>query len=425
MSFRVTYTRLFVCHVWHAFHLNLGADVRFHDLDPVADAADRADLLRTYDLRNLLDIRPLGDTVRNMAGHRIKLRASPTGFFAGIATGADPAGGRRPMIEPAANQRWYFGLYPRNAAGWANATNQRMGPNVPAIHYFTNNRPDWAAAAPAPLSLAAPAIVRQERSYEAGEIVSDAGQRFRARVAVTNSAIPLADPAFWEAEAPAHAGVTDTDRCLLPSRFTYTITANAGEMPTSLTVQLLDLVGTPSLPSTTHSLAFGKDRIGLDFTAANPGWYDLEITSDTVYATTHRVFLDDELYDPTAWGVVGFGPDATDPSLRLLEVDGRLRQDGGGLTEPPVFEIRPANRRTFWRYVAHPSQTLPAAAGFVLDAANRLVTTDARPLTRFGSPLLLNGGNGPVALPNPPPDTLRPETDGRLYSDGYLGVLDL
>lgn len=425
MSFRVTYTRLFVCHIWHAFHLNLGTDVRFHDLDPVTDAADRADLLRTYDLRNLMDIRPLGDTANSMAGHRIKLRASATGFFAGIATAAASAGGHRPVINPATNQRWHFGLYPRKQAGWVNATNQRMRPNVPAIHYFTNNRPDWAAAAPAPLGLTAPATARQERSYEAGEIVSDAGQRFRARVAVTDSAIPLNDAAFWELEAPAHAEVTDADRCLLPTRFTYTITPNAGQAPTSVTVRLLEPGGPDALPPTTRLLSFGQDQVGLDLTAAKPGWYDLEITSDTVYATTHRVFLDDELYDPTAWAVVGFGPEATDPSLRLLEADGRLRQNGGGLTEPPAFEIRLANRRTFWRYVAHPSQTLPATAGFVLDAANRLVTTDARPLTRFGSPLLLNGGTGPVALPNPPPDTLRPETDGRLYSDGYLGVLDL
>jgi hypothetical protein len=329
------------------------------------------------------------------------------------------------MIEPSASQRWQFGLYPRNQAGWTNATNQQMRPNFPAIHYFTNNRPDWVAAVPAPLGLSAPALSRQGRSYEAGEIVSDAGQRFRAMLAVNDPAILLNDPASWEPEVPAHAEVTDADRCLLPTRFAYTITPNVGQTPTSLTVRLLDLGGVDALPSTAHTLAFGKDRVSLDFTDADPGWYDLVITSDTPnYATAHRVFLDDELYDSTAWGVVDLGPAAVDPTLRLLEADGRLRQNGG-VTEPPVFEIRPANRRTFWRFVAHPSQTLPAAIGFNLDAAARLVTTDARPLTRFGAPLTLNGGNGPVDLPNPPPDTLRPETDGRLYSDTYLGVLDL
>lgn len=448
MSFRVTYTRLFVCDLWHAFHLNLGADVQFHDLDPVADAAAREDLLRTYDLRNFIDIRPLGDTALRMTGHRMKFRASPTGFFAGLATIPDPVAGRRPMIEPATNQRWHFGLYPRNLAGWTNATNQRMETNLPAIHYYTNNRPDWVVSASAPLSLAAPAVALQERSYEAGEIVADAvGQRFRALRVVANPGIPLTDINYWEPEAPAHAETTDADRCLLPTRFAYKATPKAGETLTSLTVRLLDLGGADVVLAKTHQLTFGMDRINIDFTdpkldpnpdpdpdppanpvhrpIPDPGWYDLVITSDnTTYATTHRVFIDDEIYDPNAWGVVGLGPTAIDPSLRLLEADGTLRRNGA-ITEPPSFEIRLANRRTFWRYVAHPTQTLPVAAGFILDADARLVTTSAQPLTRFGAPLLLNGGNGPIDLPNPPPDALRPDTDGRLYSDSYLSILDL
>lgn len=424
MSFRIQYSRLFTCQLWHAFHLNLGETVHFHDLDPVADASARAQLLQTYDLREFLDIRPLKRTVRSMAGHRIKIHRTPTGFYAGVASRQDPGGEVRPVLSPGDGERWRFGLYPLAPMAWSNATNQRMRQNIPAIHYFTNNRPNWVASA-FEGDISAPVGGRQNRSYESGEVVLDAGQLYRALSEVSDAGIPITDTNFWGVVATNRAEISEADRCLLPGRFNYTVTPNDGEEPATLTIGLKDTGGSDIVPAFDRILSAGQTTTSLDFRSVAAGWYDLIITSDTAYGTTHRIYLDETVYDRNAWGVVDIGPRTIDASLRLLEADGRLRVDGLGEADPPTFEIRLPNRSSYWRYVAHPTQSLPATAGFALDAESRLVTTVPRALTRFGAPLMLNGGNGPIDLPNPPPDSLRPEVDGRIYSDSYLGVLDL
>lgn len=359
-----------------------------------------------------------------MAGHRLRIHPTTGGFFAGLATKVDPVSGRRPVVLPDDKERWHFGIFPKEPLSWSGATNQRMRPNLPAIHYFSNDRPGWVAAVPAPTSLSGPVAGRADRKYESGEIVLDAGQQFAALSTVADPTIALADPAFW-LPVTDRAEATEVDRCLLPLKFTYTITPNTGEEPSSLTINLKDISGTDALPPIVRPISSGQTGTPLDFSELKTGWYDLSVVGDTLYETTHRIYLDDSIYDQGAWGVIGIGRSAVDPTLRILEADGRLRQDGGGVAEPPVFEIRIRNRSSYRRYVAHPTQRLPASAGFVLDGDNRLVTADPFPLTRFGAPLVLNGGNGPVDLPNPLPENLRPEFDGRIYSDQYLGVLDL
>ncbi|NJB86810.1 hypothetical protein GGR26_002587 [Lewinella marina] len=426
MGFRITYTRLFRCLLRHDYYLNLGDGVFFNDLDPVANAADRAHLLDTFDVRNLLHIRPLGPTARSLAGHRMRLVIDREGFYVGIATDPATTGGRIPATTPSPDTTWHFALLPRDGSEWNNVTNQRMRPNVPALYYFSNRRPGWSTGAPtAPLSLAVPAPARQRRYYAAGEVVREGGTRYQALRDVATDATPVTDTAFWGVEAQVRGEATDADRALLPTRFDYTLTPESGVSPTSLTANLQRTDGTPAMPPLNLTLAPGRQSVHLDFSAVPPDWYDLIITTDTAYTTTHRTYLNDELYDPTSWGVVSIGTPATDPGLRLFEPDGRLRQDGAGTTTPPEFQLRIPNRRTYWRYVAHPTQTLPASAGFSLDLQNRLVATAPRSLTRWGSPVQIVGGNGPVALPSPQARALLPEADGRVYSDLYLGVLDL
>ncbi|MBB4079691.1 hypothetical protein GGR28_002316 [Lewinella aquimaris] len=427
MAYRITYTRLFRCQLRHDYYLNLGDTIVFNDLDPVADATDIATILSQHDLRTAVDIRPMGETARTLAGHRMKAVADRTGFFVGIATDPAPAGGRLPATPPSPGLAWNFGIYPRDGAEWTNVTNQRMRPNLPAIFYFSNQRPDWSAAVPAaPLSLAVPAIARQRRYYASGEVIEEAGVRYRAIQDVPDATVPVTDPASWAEETMVRGEATDADRVLLPVKFSYTLTPEIGITPTSLTVELNDLGGTPALPPQNFTLTPGQDRVSLDLSdASTPAWYDLVVTSDTDYATTHRILLDNTLYDPRAWGVVSIGHPAVDPGLRLLEADGRLRLNALGETEYPTYEIRIPNRSTYWRYVAHPTQTLTANADFSVDLRNRLVARSPRPLTRFGSQVTLPGGNGPNVLPSPEPRSLQPEPDGKVYSEVYLGVLNL
>ncbi len=426
MGYRITYTRLFRCQIRHDYYLNLGEGVYFNDLDPVADAVSVARILDTYDIRSLLEIRPFSATVRSLAGHRMKLVSDRGGFYVGTATDPAPAGGRTPATRPAADTVWHFGLRPRDGAEWANVTEQRMRPNLPALFYFSNRRPGWSASVPSdPLSLAVPAAGRQRRLYAAGEVVQEGPVRYRALQDVIAASTSVTDPAFWVVEAPVRGEATDADRSLLPTTFKYTLTPESGLSPTTLTATLNDTGGALAFPPLEFTSIFGRDTVQLDFSAAAPGWYDLVITTDTDYTTTHRIHLNDELYDPTLWGVVSIGTPASDSGLRLFEPDGRLRLDGAGQTTTPEFQVRIPNRRTYWRYIAHPTQTLPANADFGLDTQNRLVATAPRSLTRFGTPVQITGGNGPVTLPSPRSRSLLPEADGRVYSELYLGVLDL
>ncbi len=427
MAYRITYTRLFRCQVRHDYYLNLGDAIVFNDLDPVADGTDVATILGHYDLRTLVDVRPMAQTARSLAGHRMKLVTDRTGFFVALATDPAPAGGRLPATPPSPGLAWHFGLYPREGGEWTNVTNQRMRPNLPAIYYFSNQRPDWSAAVPAaPLSLAVPAIARQRRFYAAGEVVGEGGIRYRAIRNVPDATVPVTDPASWSVEGTVRGEATDADRVLLPVKFQYTLTPEIGINPTALTIELNDLGGTPARPPLELALTPGEDRIKIDLSdAPTPAWYDLVVTSDIGYATIHRILLDDTLYDPRAWGVVSIGHPAVDPGLRLLEADGRLRLNALGETNYPTFEVRVPNRSTYWRYVAHPTQTLTANADFSVDTHNRLVANSPRPLTRFGSQVTLPGGNGPNVLPSPDPRALHAEPDGKVYSEVYLGVLNL
>ncbi|MEL7161928.1 MAG: hypothetical protein AAFN92_14295 [Bacteroidota bacterium] len=426
MSFRIDYSRLFTCRFEHAYYLDRGAATRFHALDPVADAATIADILFDYDLRTLLTIRPLPETLAVLAGHRTKMVADRQGFYLGISVRPAPAGGFVPVIAPGPDTVWRFALEPTRPAEWATVTEQPLRANLPAIYYFTNNRPDWAANT-VPGNLVAPALPRQRRAYTAGEFVADGGgQRFRAQRSVADPAILLTDAGHWTPETDAYESITENDRVLLPTRFNYRVTPESGETPTSLDVTLNEVGGGVAVPTVTYPLSVGQETVRLNFTAVADGkWYDLVVTSNTNYATSHRIFLDDTAYDPTRWGVVAIGAIPADPTLRLFEADGRLRQDGGGEPDPADFLLRIPNRQSLWRYVPHPTQSLAAAPGFALDGANRLVATELRPLTRFGSPPTIPGGNGPVQLPLARTRALRPEKDGALYSEVHLGILDL
>ncbi|MGB3802249.1 MAG: hypothetical protein WA952_20675 [Lewinella sp.] len=428
MGYRITYSRLFSCLIRHDYFLNLGDGVHFNDLDPVADDNDIRLILATYDIKDLLSVIPIGGTKDRLAGHRMKMVVDRMGFYVGMATNPAPSGGRLPATRPSPDTAWHFGLRPRDAAEWSNITNQRMRPNLPALYYFSNRRPGWSPAiAAAPLSLSVPAAARQRRNYAAGERVQDGTDRYRALRDVGDNSVGLTDPAFWTLENPVRGEATDADRVLLPTAFRYTITPETDVVPTTLTATLSDTGGAPALPPANLALSSGRETVRLDFSDAAPGWYDLEITTDTDYATTHRIHLNDDLYDPTLWGVVSIGTPATDPGLRLFEADGRLRLDGGGQSQAPEFQVRIPNRQTYWRYVAHPAQAqaLPVDAAFTLDGHDRLVATAVRPLTRFGTPVQIAGGNGPVTLPSPRHQTVLPEADGRVYSELRLGILDL
>lgn len=437
MSFRIVYTRLFECRLWHGYFLHQGDRQNFYDLDPevAAQAEVRNNLLAYYDTRELLEIVPLGETARYMAGHKMKLATESRGFFVGMDSEPDAGFTRRPRLAPVDNLSLHFGLQPSDVSLWGNATNDPLQSNLPAIYFLTNYRPGLTPTIAGNLSATVTAL--QNRTYTAGDHVLVAGTRYRARRAVTGPAPdPATDTVDWTALDADRGEISGADRALLPSSFLYRLTPRTGERPSSITVALSTIDGSPAAPPKSLPVPANNDSVRLDFrtfdpvtgrpTPPVPGWYDLAITGDTSYATSHRVYLDDELYDPAYWGVVSLGFSPADSSLRLLEADGRFRLDAGGDPETPIFQVRIPTRHAGWRFIAYPGQTLPPDLLFEPpDATNRWTSRAQYPLTRYGVNLTFDEGGSAQLLPSPTAKNIRADPDGRLLAETYLGPLDL
>ncbi|MEL6355705.1 MAG: hypothetical protein AAFQ37_02115 [Bacteroidota bacterium] len=428
MAFKITYARLFQCQIWQGYHLHLGTEKNFYELDlnNPDDAEDQENILNRYDIRSNLEVEPIAGTTDRLRGHRMKLAKDNSGFFVGISVTPAPAGGWLPFIVPDEGTSWHFGLRTKSKLDWENGNNLPFRPNFPAIYYFDNTRPDLPGNIG---SLSAEVGQQTARRYEAGEMVLDPGgpQVYQA-IQTESNRLPFNDTAAW-VPINDHQEVNIADRVLLPSKFPYQFTPLAGEEPSTATIELFDLTGT-LLQSNNFSVTSSSEVV-LNYQELAPqGWHDLVVSTDTPYAMTHRIYINDELYQPSFWGVVSLRIGGPHPDLRLLEADNRLRQNAG-ITETPIFEIRVPNRYSFWRYVPHPQQSLVPAAGSDVELFppdnTRLVTLVPQPLTRFGSTVdfIQVPAGPPIKLPSPPARSLLPDADGRVYSDVHLGLLNL
>lgn len=440
MSFQITYTRLFHCQIWHSYFLQQPGQ-NFYELleGDDANADEIAQLLSGYDLRTLCQVEIHPASRATMRGFRLRMAKTATGFFVGMSSQPTELERRRPTIPVAEDTIWYFGLRIRDKGSWEATIEQAMTSPFPAIYYFSNQRPDWENRDS--MSLSASAAELQNRQYTAGEFVQDADQLYRAIATVAETMVPANEADFWSKVAIDQQELTGRDRCLLPSFFTYSIYPRRGERPSSLEVRLLRMNGEEVVSPIVLSLRPGQSAVQLDFRtyspkdslraeALIPGWYDLSITSNTAYTTSHRIYIHDALYDPTYWGVIGIGAATVHEPLRLFEEDGSFRTSAGvngeQKTTTPVFEIRLPNRYSYCRYVPYPGQDLPPTGNFTQDQAGRLVSPQPLGLNRFGLRQELPvSNNNRIPLPSPTASSLRVERDGRVYADSYLGPIAL
>ncbi len=428
MAFRIKYARLFVCRILHGFYLHQGDRSNYFDLDSVTDAGLIRSLDTNYALERSLQVFPLPQTAIDLRNYKMRMATTPMGFIVGMAVDIVLDGGVEyfePKILPDPGQTWSFGLRLTDPT-WGVITAERMRPNVPAQYYFTNleELPQDAGVA-----LSQQAAARESRTYVAGERVYDAGaaQLYRA-IRTDDANNPLTDTAFWEPITDRHE-VNDADRVLLPQRFLYRFTPLAGITITDAQVDLNATDGT-TIDTQTFTNPDGLTAVALDYREDDlRGWFDLVVSGTGGYATTKRILIDPDRYDPANWGVIAIGHEpGLDYANRLLMADDRLRHDTG-LIDTPVFEVRIPNQFTYWRYKAHPSQTLnPVAASSDVDlAGDYLETTEHKPLTRYGSQINYRHTptNEDMFLPNPSTQRVLADGDGKLYSDVYLGILDL
>lgn len=444
MSFSITYKRLFELQLQHGYFLNRGNRTEDYAL------ANNPE----YDIRKEVDLVPTAKTEKFLRRHNMQFTNTPTGAYVAlhvVEDGEDTDGVLfKSFQQIPAEPTLTFQLKPKNPF-WADYTNQRIFPNVPAIFYFSNFRHIADLNYPY-LHLPASTYIGG-RYYEMGELfiapilsAPNAMGTYYAWRPVVDTLTPTNNGSSWEritvdVNDDDFQFATYRDRMLLPSKFTYSFTPVDGVEIRNGSFQLSDANGPVGsaidFNNTDPILSYP-----LDFSTAGPGntplqgLYELEVTTDSGYQDRKEIFINDELYDPKVFGVIEVGQRTGLGDFALFDDNQHLIRDEDGKLDPPVFQLRLRNRRTYWQYVINEAQTLaPPVTSDVrfFDATEtRLETKRPVPLTESMTEVFYIRDNTQspqvderVLLPNPAQLDLvvRLGENHRQFTEIYLPIL--
>jgi len=229
------------------------------------------------------------------------------------------------------------------------------------------------------------------------------------------------------------SGVNESDRVLVPPRFSYAV------RPEDDITQLAFTLRAPDNAVVAQSyfahvagggvtLSFREQdiRTVLQTAPAENATYTLEVTGDGAFARTHRLVFFSGPEFSRAWGLVHIKVKSANADFSLLNNDGSLRtqRQADGTFDPshPVFEIPIRSRRTYWRYIYDNRQPIQTNQhGDYLDLRDgKLVSKTPRAMS-YAPVFFLKPDNTLYYLPNPKPnETFRLE-NGKLFSDIYVG----
>lgn len=431
------YKKLVEVRFLNDFYLAAFDESSFFDLSETDRLVRLGNLLgRTkYDIRKDIRVVPTASTIKFMDNHRMRFIQTSVGFFLAAEVIPVVVGGvdrYKMVIPPDGNPDFEFSLQVINPQ-FGNITNLIQVPGIKSSYFLTNNNPDSNKVYP---SLSLPVLpFSMGDTYEMGALAYIGGTLRQAQKKTSSAA------SGWVQLANDHHWLNLSDRHLLPTRFRYGI-SNPGV--TSASFALLD-AGSANI-TTVNSSDAGISKITdddnnlveliIDFTTyvngtgdeitLPKGSYTLEVSENGSLVKTLRVHF----YNDIAMGFAGIllNPKITDPDFMFLEDIGSekallvRRPDG----THPLFEVRLKNRSTYWRYHSVTSHELEAKnkAGLFLDApaaGGFLITKDPKSLQQ--EPVYFVDGADKVFLPNPINSHIKPETDGKLYSDIFLSEI--
>ncbi len=411
----VHYKKLFEVRLLHEYYLASNSANNFFALND----QQRNDTLRKavskdlYDTGKDLLFEPTEESKMAFSGHHIRFVPQRTGFMIAVKVRLKD-NQFYPYIPFDESLDFNFRIGIDNPA-FLNTINYRLGNTVPAVYYFTNSDTGGQKTFPA---LAVPvAPFSNTHNYEMGVLAVVGGDLMEA-LKNTNSAAPE----HWR-KVQGSGLVNDGDRVLLPRRFYYSFPK--GSQVTSATIVLKTVNGSEVI-SAEFNLATGLEKVLLDYRTTSPGlpeikegFYRLEVTGDNNFQDQRLVYLHDVLYNPAHLGVVSINHNNS--AFHLLQADGSIRNPA------PVFEIRFKSRISYWRYLSDRGKALavtPKTNPYLKAQDGSLQTIDPMPLTFF--PIQFKKADPAVEkifLPNPPRTSLRPEGDGRIYSEIYLSKI--
>ena len=395
MAFVIKYHRLFEVRIFHSFHLR--DEVAFYNMTD-EDKANEL-IMTNYNILNDLEIVPTDSCQKLLSGYRLRFKASSIGFVVGVETeqSVDVASQLKPLISIEEDTVFNFRIKIKNTS-WTNFTNMRLTPSMKGKFHFNNF--DYLDKKQFPSFTLTPAPHQSNRSYEMGEIVSNANNIYKSKIK-TDGTVPVNNTAIWDnITANFNNYVSYQDRQLLPSKINYQIIPNSGSdiqninfdliRPDNSVAQSIPLTGTETI-----------EQVKLDYSEEPAGIYTLDVISTDGYEDAKPVLIDDDLYDPYDWASVSIAHKLNLGDFRILEPNGDLRVEGVE-TKHPVFEIRIQSRQTYWKYVLHATNAAyapPANDPDFEKISGQIFTKTPQPLSRFYVEKTLPVSN--KKMPNP------------------------
>lgn len=416
----------------HEYFLFLADGTSFFEL---GTEEARQDLLMNrvleglYNIQGELSFIPTEETAKQLKLHKMKLANTSTGFMIGLEV-EERDQAYFPKITLKEGLRLSFQIIPKRAS-LMNFSNVPLHTSLPSIYYLSNDPDDSEKEAPY-LSLAAEEL-ESSKEYPMGSLAYQGpGNLVEAVEKVVGN-----EPGKWMS-VPDNRYVNEQDRILVPHKFIYRFFS--GQTPSQADITLRS-----DVEGRIKKISFASGQLSaganVDFsttddgTPINPGRYQLVVkyqVNGQAFESRYSILIDSERYNPQALGVIDLVIERESSAFHLLHPDGSLKSSSN---EPhPIFKILFKSRNTYWRYISNKERNLeaePRAAPFL----DKLGTGDkhlvsVQPRYFSAIPTLFQtdapsttGVNETVFLPNPTPEALRIEKDGRFYSNIYVGPL--
>ena len=461
MGFTIGYKRLFSVKILHGYFLNQGE--KAYD---ALNSTERILADKSYRVSDFLQIIPSTDTLEIMKGRSMVFRQDNSGFFVGIRIDQQEfeAGKIIPFLplNEEVKLRFYVKLSDPNFFNYTSLPLQRKPNNIYLFHNELNNAPTGEPHLSSPLqaydssqSYVAGSLIVDNASnptqlfeairdtnggpfqaadwqeqvlgdlyqnppenYVKGDVVRQGNSLFEA---LTDPTVAPPDPAQWAEKPISHQYVGDGDlTTLVPSVFSIGISGG-----TSYAKIQVYRPGEATPIHISDPVQGGIiHAVSADLRSLRSGMYHLEVVNATGSVLNSSisglVYLDQELYQTGAWGVIEV---VHKPGIDLGEYQLISLTDDQLLS--PEYFLKLKNRSTWWRYIFNDEQNVADAdlGEFERDGdpaeKKQFKTLTTMPLTQ--SVKLLKKFNTDILLPNPQVNLVKPDTgDGQIYSEIYI-----
>ncbi|MEM6346560.1 MAG: hypothetical protein AAF927_21915 [Bacteroidota bacterium] len=448
MPIGINYKRLLEVHILQEYFLKAKdeEDVFGMGQDELETLLAEKIKRQKYNVHNEFLIEPNASSKERMQRQNIEMLLTPLGFFLGLRVedqaGEDGLMRYSPSIPLPVDTDLVFSLSPQRLSNMRSFTQQRLDRRLPAIYYFSNlseNDLLFPAGKLAPaLSLTPLAEDALDRTdFLMGEL---ALRNDKLQEAIVN--LPTRDT-DWQ-DIDGQGLVNERDRRLLPTVFEYQFFST--DKINQFKHVLKDAAGvTISESYQSQTKAFIRLQIDLrpkneagEILSLTPGHYVLELTaweSNTErWQSKREVVVNDDLYDPRAWGVLHFQPSSGNASFDLLRPDDLLvteKVNGKTTVSHPTFELRLRSRLSWWRYqkpsgfsekeINKTDKYLEVVSSEGTSDILTLVSKQPHRLSvlwrQISFPRVIGLGFAKVPLPGP--ENLVPEPE-KMYADVYV-----